>query len=480
MTEAILIRRNSVFIFISTILRVSTNFILFWLIAYYYSEEIFGRFAFAQTLSTIFLVFADFGFDILLTTEIAKDKNKSNTIFQKYYSLKIVFSVVALLFMWLVVLFDQVNHQTRILIFIFSFFMIFSALTNFIFAYFKGLEKMEYETKVSTIINVGLLLAIIISVVIKVDIIIIGVIFLLSRIIGFILAVYYAISLKNDLSFKLNLSDFESFKKVLVFGMFLLFNNLFFQIDTLLLGLWKGEYEVGVYQSVFKLILFPLIIPDILSNAIMPTLSRFYMNNFKQWEKTGYIMNKLLSAITIPITLVIYIYAEQIVVLLYGGHKYLEAISVLRILSLTMFFRMTFEAFALLLTTSNRQHIRMWTVIVATLINVTFNYFFIRDYGALGASFVACGTNLFIVLIYIFILRKLFLKWMFNFNNLFFYLFSTFIFLIGLHFQGINLFIGSVLILIITSVYIYFVFFSSEERKVIFSTELGISFFKKR
>ncbi|NMB82861.1 MAG: oligosaccharide flippase family protein, partial [Ignavibacteria bacterium] len=141
MTEAVNIRRNSFFSFVSAIARVAANFVLFWLIARYYSEEIFGQFTFAQSLSTNFLFLADFGFDMLLITEVSRNRNQSTALFRKYYSLKLIFSLLALFSMWFIALFISLSFQAKLLIMIFSFFMIFSALTNFLFALFKGYEK---------------------------------------------------------------------------------------------------------------------------------------------------------------------------------------------------------------------------------------------------------------------------------------------------------------------------------------------------
>lgn len=481
MTEAIRIRRNSLFSLLSALSRVTANFVLFWLIARCYTEENYGQFTFAQTLATNFLFLADFGFDILLTTEIARDRQNAKNLFQKYYSLKLIFSTMALIGMWLMVAIIPLSSESRLLIFIFSFYMFFSALTNFLFAFFKGFERMEYETNVSFIINIGLLVSVVVLVFCKVSILVIGLVFLFSRIAGFAFAVYYSSKVKSDLSFRLDYSNiWETKNKILVFGLFLLFNNLFFQIDTLLLGIWKGEFEVGIYQSVFKFILLPLIIPDIFTNALMPALSRFYTSNRLQWERTGFMMNKLLSVIVIPISVILFVYADQIVHLLYGGQKYLEAIPVLRILSLTLFVRFSFEAFSIMLTTSNRQHIRMWAVISAATLNIVLNYYFIKKYGALGASIVSFVSNLFVILVYLYFLRRLFVVWILKYEQLFLYLFSISIFIVAWWLRSINVFIGTSCLLVVFVPYIYYLYFDKDEKKIIFSTDVGLSIFKKR
>lgn len=480
MTEAVKIRRNSFYSFISATARVAANFVLFWFIARFYAEEIFGQFTFAQSLSTNFLFLADFGFDILLITEISRNQGQSVSLFRKYYSLKLIFSLVALLSMWLIALFIPLSFQVRILILIFSFFMIFSALTNFIYAFFKGYEKLEYEAGISFAVNIILLISTIILIILKSGILLIGVAFLLSRLIGFISALIYAKRLNKDLSFKLSFEDFsETKKKIFTFGIFLIFNNLLFQIDTILLGFWKGDYDVGIYQSVFKIILLPLIIPDIFTNAFMPTLSRLFSSNTEQWEKTGYLLHKIFAACVMPISIFLFVYSEQIVHLLYGGEKYIEAIPVLRILTVTMFLRFSFEPFSLMLTTSNRISIRMWAVIAGTVVNIILNYFIIYKYGALGASFVSLVSNILVLLIYFISLRNLFIKWILNTNQIFFYIYSLILFISFWFLRDFNIYLAITLIPLLLLIYLYKIYFNEIERRIIFSTEIGITPFRK-
>ncbi|NMB83315.1 MAG: oligosaccharide flippase family protein, partial [Ignavibacteria bacterium] len=339
---------------------------------------------------------------------------------------------------------------------------------------------LEYEASITFTVNIILLISTIVLIILKTSILLISIVFLLSRVIGFIASVFFAKKVQKDLRFEPIFRGFaDTWKKVLTFGLFLLFNNLFFQIDTILLGIWKGDYEVGVYQSVFKLILLPLIIPDIFTNALMPTLSRLFSSNIEKWEKTGFLLNKLFTALIMPIAILLFVYSEQIVNLLYGGDKYQEAIPVLKILSVTMFLRFSFESFSLMLTTSNRMSIRMWSVISATFLNIGLNYFFINRYGALGASIVSLISNTFVLLIYLFFLRNLFYKWIVNINQIMLYVFSFIVFIIFLSLENLRIYMAFPLILLIFFLYLYVIYFSKIEKSFILSSEMGITFFRK-
>src|SRR3972149_11201437 len=167
MSEAKRIRKNTVFSLLSISSRLIANVLLFWVIARYYGPTIFGEFTFAHTLSYIFIVFADFGFDVLLTNEIAQNRLKAIQIFQQYFSLKLVFTLIALVGMWVFLLVNDLSFHSQMLIIIFSIYMLFTALTNFLYSLYKGFEKLEYETKVSLFINTSLLVLTIVLIIVN-------------------------------------------------------------------------------------------------------------------------------------------------------------------------------------------------------------------------------------------------------------------------------------------------------------------------
>lgn len=477
MTEAVRIRRNSIFSIISITSRLIANVILFLIIARYYGPRIFGQFTFAHSLSYIFIILADFGFDVLLTNEIAKDRNNAVKIFQQYFSLKFVFTLFALMSMWIFVLFNDLSYETRLLVMIFSIYMVFTNMTNFLYALYKGFERLEFETKVSLIINISLLILTIILMILKADIITIAVAFVSTRILGFLFGVKYSFIVLKGISFKLLFTGFSKIKKkVFVFGFNLAFNYLFFQLDTILLAFWKGDYEVGIYQSVFKLILIPLVIPDIFINTLLPVLSRLNVENKAQWKKIGGIMNKLLFIIIIPISIILFIYADQIINIVYGVKEYSSAIPILRIFALTLFVRFNLEAFALMLTTSNRQHVRMKVVITATFLNLILNYFMINSYGAYGAAIVSLLTNTFVGVMYYLSTLPLFFEWVINTRTIVVLVLSCALAYSFWLLRSYSIFIFTPIILLLFAIITFKYFLTEKEKNLILPLGIKIPF----
>lgn len=462
------IRKNSFFSFLSISLRLIANVIVFWIIARFYGPSLFGQFTFAQTLASIFILFGDFGFDVLLTNEISRNRNNAIKIFRQFFSLKLVFTFFALVGMWVFVLINNFSVQARILIIVFSFYMVFTTLTNFLYALYKGFERLEYETKVSLTINFLLLVTVLILIFLKIDLIFIAIVFVLTRLFGFGVAIKYSREVLQGISFRLFFKEIRIIKnKVFVYGFHLTFSYLFFQLDTILLAFWKGDYDVGIYQAVFKLIAIPLVIPEILVNALMPTLSRLYLENKNEWARIGMLMNKLLVVIILPISIILYVYADQIIHLIYGTGKFIAAIPLLRIFALTLFVRFNLETFALMLTTSDRQKVRMFVVLVATFLNLAINYFMIPRYGVYGAALASLGTNVFVGICYVSATSPLFLQWMINIKTAIMLIVSFLLAFLLWKIKLISIFISVPTLLLFLGLFSYYFYFNKEEKRVI-------------
>ncbi len=481
MTESALIKKNSFYSLLSMSSRLIANVIVFWLIARIYGPDQFGTFTFAHTTATLLILLADFGFDILLTTEISRARDRALKTFQNIFSYKIIFSIVAFLIMWLFSFVGDYPQETKISLQIFSFFLIFTTLTNFSLALTKGFERFSYESVVQLIANTSLVFIVITLSFLKLSILIIAASFVLTRLLGLILSIYFNKKLLPELSFKLSFpKEKELHQKVLVFGFHLLFANLFFQIDTILLSLWKGNLYVGIYQAVFKFIILPLMIPDILNLTLLPVLSRLFVNEKEKALKVSYLMNKLLFFLSLPITLILYVYAEDIIHIIYGSGQYAASIPVLKIFAFNVFVRFSFEAFALILTTTNRQIVRMFTVIAATVLNVTLNYLLIPKYGVSGAAIVSLISIVFVYGTYSIYSLNLLRKWHLNFMN---FILIGMTVLIGYLLSNVNHltpYLGApfiIVIFILTGVLYYF---TKEDKRILFSMDFNfLNIFKK-
>lgn len=470
------IKKNTFFSFLTTSIRVVANFFLFWTIARYYGAEIFGQFTYAFTVITIFLFIADFGLDILLTIELPKNRSRINQIFQALFSIKIFFIGFTFILLIIYSLLINLSSTSFWLLIILSFYLIMTSLLNYLIAFFKGLEELRVETIVTFVYHVALILAVIVLCYIRANIYFFALALVVFRFLSLIIAYKYLLSYKILLKPNINFEHLKQYKnQVGIFGIHYIFNYLYYNIDTLLLAYILGENSVGIFQAAFKLLVMLLIIPEIINNALLPTLSRLNNESQTVWQNLALLMNKLLLIIILPASVIIYFNAHNIINLVYNT-QYFEAIPVLKIYTFAIIIRFMIEPLGMLLTTSNQQRVRAVTVLLVTCVSIILNIFFIQKYNVLGVAYTAIITNFIVLIIYIGFNIKLWLEWYLN-RNMMFFIISVIVFMIIIHNTfGLFFHIGLYMFYLIS--YGYFIFLDLEERKLLIPNSLIKAYFR--
>ncbi|KAA0230002.1 flippase [candidate division KSB1 bacterium] len=461
------LRWNSIFLLLSSGIRLLTNALLFLGLARFYGPEAFGQFTIAHTLATLFLLVADFGLDLLFTTEVARQRPHIDALFRSFAVVKLFFAGLAVTGMWLLPEFHEFSDTTRWLIYIFSFSTACNALTNFIFALFKGLEQFRYETRVSFVENLVLLLGLVVLGVLHAPLWLFAAMFAGTRFLGLLIAAALAVRFVRPRALSgLRLAECRDvMHKGWVFGAHLLFEACYYQLDTVLLALWKGDYVVGIYQAGMKLMALALTLPDILIGAVIPALSYFHGKDEARWQQLGKLLNKTLFFLALPLALIFFVYPEPVMSLIYGAENFAPAVPIMRVTALIILIRLVLAAYGIMLTTSGRHRVRMITVALATFLALGLHAYAIPRYGAYGAAWVSVAVNFFVAVIFAFSCRAFFLKWTLEKHYLLPGLLFAILGFMLWRFAELHAWYGIALVGIFSLLIIYFAGYSKNERK---------------
>ena len=392
------LRRNAIFSALSSVVRLSTTALLFILVARAYGPEAFGQFTTAHTLSLIFTLFADFGFDLLLTTEVARKREEASFLFPRILWAKLVCTTIVCLSMCLYGLLLSLSEPTRVLTMIFSSYLLFSALMSFMFALFRAHDELHHEAQITFVVNVLLLGALVILGAIHASLYLVAVVFVLSRVLGLAIAWHRSrsiVTVRRPVRDPAWLAG--QWREIMAFGLYFVFGNLFFTIDTVLLSMIKGDYHVGIYQAVFRIAALFLMLPEVALSAILPSLARVYVTDTPKWTQMGTATSKFLFFIGLLIGTILVTLGDLVITLVYGRQGYEEAIPVMRIFGGIVVIRYAFAIPGMMLTTSGRQPVLTLIFICATVITVGSNLFVIPPYGINGAAVVSLITNGFVM-----------------------------------------------------------------------------------
>lgn len=474
MEQTARIRWNSLFSLLTSAIQLVANAILFLSIARFYGPEAFGQFTTAHLLSTLFLPLADFGLDLLFTTEVARQRANADLLFRRFAVIKLSFSGIAVIGMWLLPFAHDFSEATRWLIYIFSFSVAFTALANFFFALFKGLEQFQHQVWISFAQNVVLLISLVLLGILHAQIWLFAVIFTVTRALGVVSAAVVAARLVRFQAFRIAPAEWKQvMRQGWPFGVHLLFAMAYFQLDTLLLAFWKGDHAVGIYQSVMKLIALVLVLIDVASNALLPVLSRFHDEDKQKWMRLGRLLNKTLLLLSLPIALIFFVYAEQVIALIYGSEKFASAVPIMRVAAFIIVIRFALETYGLMLTTSGHQFVRMVFVIMATVMTVVLNFYAIPRYGIYGAAFVSLLTNLALATGLFWSLRSFFAQWTFDAQYILPAALTIVLGIVLWNLRVLSLWQSLPPALALYALVLYFVGYTKDERRMIFGWASG-------
>ena len=396
------LRRNSLFSLLSVAARLLANALLFIVVARSYRAEGFGQFATAHALSTIFILVADFGFDMYLSTEVARRRDAAGRLVPRLLAVKLLFILGAAAAMVMVPFLQGASGPVRDLTWMFSLAMALWAVLNFMFSVFRGIEQLRHEGAISLATNSALFGAVALLARLGAPLLALAGAFAAARLLGVLLARRklgrMGIPLRPEWD-RTWLKD--AWPGIATYGVFFIFGNMFFLQDTVLLSWWKGDVEVGIFQAAFRLIAVALVLVDVAVSALLPTLTRYHGELNPDWSALTALASKGMLFVGLAIAAVLVAYADGIVRLLYGSEEFERTIAVLRVFGGVVFVRYAVELPAVLLTAAKRQHVRMGLVIGATLLNFAGNAYAIPRHGAVGAAVVSLGTNLVLGLAYL-------------------------------------------------------------------------------
>ena len=184
--------------------------------------------------------------------------------------------------------------------------------------------------------------------------------------------------------------------------MTIIFSTIYIQIDNVMIFHIKGDEALGIYAAATRIIIAVCFFTEAFMGTLYPLMSRYFMEDRSKLEKTYQRALWFLYISGLPATLGLWCLSKPLIVFLFGN-KYIPSGPVLALLSVLIFFRFLGSVPATLLTAINRQIVRMWTVIIASVLNVILNFILIRSYSYYGAAYASLIVN-FILLIVLFYL----------------------------------------------------------------------------
>jgi O-antigen/teichoic acid export membrane protein len=195
------------------------------------------------------------------------------------------------------------------------------------------------------------------------------------------------------------------FKELLPFFITVVLVEILYTEDILILEIIKDDRSVGIYSSAIKIVSFILGISPFFHVAMLPILSRLFLESKEKLIKISKRTLRYLILVGLPISAGLSVTSDKIINLLYPA-IFQEADIVLKIASWAIAIGLMQATFSVVLTAINRQKEKVIyigiTFGIITLLNLIFIFYF--DY--IGAAIVKVIAELLGLIFFIYLVSK--------------------------------------------------------------------------
>jgi len=389
------IAKNTAFMTIASIGQKIVSFAYFTLIARFIGVEGTGKYFFALSFTTVFVVFVDLGLTNVLVREAAKMKQKVQEYFSTVLSVKMILGVVSYVALIATVYLLGKDGETRELVMLSGVTMLFDSLHLSLYGVLRAIGELKYEA-ISIVASQLITLSLgSVFLYLQMPLIYLILAFTVSSVLNVVFASFILVK-KFEIRIlpKFNKDIFVHLGRIAIpFAIAAVFARVYSYIDTILLSTMVGDAEVGIYSVPYKLTFAFQFIPLALIAALYPRFSEHFAHNR---EKLAYLFErgmKYLMIIAFPIVVGIGVLANDIIVTVFSD-QYQASVLPLQILLMGLLFSYLSFPIGAFLNACNKQVTQTVITGIILVVNVAVNVVLIPVYGAVGAAIAATIGNI--------------------------------------------------------------------------------------
>jgi len=380
---------------IASVFQKVIAFIYFTLIAREIGVAGTGKYFFALSFTTVFVVFVDLGLTNVFIREAAKAREKLGVYLSTILSIKIVLGILSCVVVFIAINALGYEVETRHLVYLSVVTMILDSLHLTLYGSLRALGELRYEAISivgSQLLTLGLgsfflfsgfpLIFLILAFTISSGL---NVLFVMS-----VLRIKHRISLKPEYD-----TDTATYitRIAIPFALAAIFARVYSYIDSILLSKMIGDEAVGLYSIPYKITYAFQFIPLALIAALYPKFSEYFAHDKARLSFVFERGLKYLLLIAVPIAIGIAVLAQDIILLLYT-EEYLPSVLPLRILIMSLIFSYLSFPIGAFLNACDRQASQTTIVGIVMVINIILNVLLIPRIGIVGASISALVGNI--------------------------------------------------------------------------------------
>jgi O-antigen/teichoic acid export membrane protein len=400
------IAKNVAVLTLSDIFQKILSFILVIYIARILGDVNFGKYSFAFSFCSLFLILSDLGISQYMIREVARNKMLTSKFMGNVAIIKILLSIATYAFIVILMNWMDYPADTRIVVYVIGLSLIIGSFSRVFNSIFTAFEEMEYNALLATLEKIVVTIGGIYILFAGYGLVHFAFIFLAGSIFGLAGSVTVATRKFAKPNFEVDgLFCRRIIKESLPFALSWVFISIYFYINIVILSKMKGDEVVGWYNAAYNLISALIFIPSIFTTVVFPTLSFLY--SFSQGSlRLAYSKSfKYLLSISMPVVCGTILLAPNFIYFIYGS-EFSNSINALRILIVAFVFICIDAILQTVLNAMNMQTLVMKVTGIAALTSVLLNLLLIPIFSLYGASIATVLTEVVLFIAYFYFVSK--------------------------------------------------------------------------
>jgi len=365
-------------------------------------EVEFGKFSFALALGTIFETLMDFGLHQVTIREVARDRSRASTVLHHTLGIKLLWTAAGLVALLATATLLRSEWDVRIACYLVGGALVARSFMFTIRGVLQGLERFGWDSVV-VLGDRGLLLGLGVAVLANgYGLLGLSAAFVVARGAALILGAWLTQAHLGGVGVKYDRDIWRDLQRSAVpFGLFLIVLNLYSYIDSVMLGVMKGDVETGIYGAAYKVYEGVGYLPGVIASVLTPRLSSLYVTDRVAHRRL--VVNGLAGSVSLAlvVTVVGYLLAEPAMQLLFG-ERFVVSAPPFRILCIGLVFVFAIWTLHATAISANRERLLIRAALVGLVVNVAVNLYAIPQMGANGAALatvVGEGVSLLVLVI---------------------------------------------------------------------------------
>ena len=380
------VKKNTMYNMIKTISSIAFSLITFPYISRVLEPDGVGKINFGNSIISYLTLLAGLGVSTYAVRECSKykgDREKLQKTASQIYSINICTMTIAYIVLIMLLLFVEPISKYGLLICIQSGSILLTIIgTDWLNTAMEEFRYITYRVLFFQILSLALMFIFVTE---KDDYLIYAIITVISSGAGIVNIFYRRKYCNIRFTFDMDLNI--HLKPILTLFVMLLAQTVYCNMDITMLGLMKGNEEVGVYSTAVRIYTTITQVITAVVYVVMPQMSKAYKDNDNDKIKylSGYSLG-FIGLLGVPCVLGMMLMAPQVVDIL-AGSAYTDAIILTRLLAVALSIAL-FGGFIgnIILLPSMREKYFLKSCIYAAIANFVLNLFLVPLWGAVGAA----------------------------------------------------------------------------------------------